>query len=49
MGYGSDRVAETIGVKVNTVRAHTHNLYAKLYVHSREELMKLVDDAISQL
>lgn len=49
MGYGSDRVAETMGVKVNTARTHTHNLYVKLGVHSREELMKLVDDAVAKV
>lgn len=48
MGYGSDRMAQTMGVKVNTARAHTHNVYVKLDVHSRDELMKLVDDAVAQ-
>lgn len=48
MGYGSDRMAQTMGVKVNTARAHTHNVYVKLGVHSRDELMKLVDDAVAQ-
>lgn len=48
MGYGSDRIAGTMGVKVNTVRAHTHNVYVKLDVHSREELMRLVDDAVAR-
>lgn len=48
MGYGSDRIADTMQVKVNTVRAHTHNVYVKLDVHSREELMRLVDDAVAR-
>lgn len=48
MGYGSDRIADTMQVKVNTVRAHTHNVYVKLDVHSREELMRLVDDAVAK-
>lgn len=47
MGYGSDRIAEHLQVKVNTVRTHTHNVYVKLDVHSREELMKLVDGAVA--
>lgn len=47
MGYGSDRIAQTMGVKVNTVRTHTHNVYVKLDVHSREELMRLVDDEVA--
>ena len=49
MGYGSDRVAETVGIKVNTVRVHTHNLYVKLDVHSREELMKFVDKEVARV
>ena len=48
MGYGSDRIADTMQVKVNTVRTHTHNVYVKLDVHSREELMRLVDDAVAR-
>lgn len=48
MGYGSDCMAETMGAKVNTVRVHTHNVYVKLDVHSRGELMKLVDDAVAR-
>lgn len=49
MGYGSDRIAQTMGVKVNTVRTHTHNVYVKLDVHSREELMLLVDAQVAAL
>ena len=48
MGYGSDRIADTMQVKVNTVRAHTHNVYVKLDVHSREEVMRLVDAAVAR-
>ncbi len=47
MGYGSDRIAQAMGVKVNTVRTHTHNVYVKLDVHSREELMVLVDAEVA--
>ncbi len=36
-----------MSVKVNTVRTHTHNVYVKLDVHSREELMRMVDDAVA--
>ena len=43
MGYGSDYIAATLGLSVNTVRVHTHNVYVKLGVHSRTELMELVD------
>ena len=47
MGYGSDRIAQVMGVKVNTVRTYTHNVYVKLDVHSREELMVLVDAEVA--
>ena len=49
MGYGSERISETLGIKVNTVRAHTHNVYVKLEVHSREDLMLLVDDEVAAI
>lgn len=48
MGYGSDRIADTLQVTVNTVRAHTRNVYTKLDVHSREEIMRLVDDQMAR-
>ena len=47
MGYGTDRVASEMGVSVNTVRVHTHNVYVKLDVHSRRELMELVDREVA--
>lgn len=43
MGYGSDRIADELGLSPNTVRVHTHSIYVKLDVHSRAELMDLVD------
>ncbi len=49
MGYGSDRIASELGVAVNTVRVHTHNVYVKLGVHSRDELMTLADRDVAHL
>lgn len=43
MGHGSDFVAEKLQVSWNTVRTHTHNVYVKLGVHSRQELINRVD------
>ncbi len=45
-GRGGDYVAESLGVSVSTVYTHTHNIYHKLDVHSREELMQRVDSAL---
>ena len=49
MGYGTDRVASELCVTTNTVRVHTHNLYVKLGIHSRDELMELVDSRVAEL
>ena len=42
-GRGVPAIAEKMGVSANTVRFHAKNLYAKLDVHSRQELAELVD------
>jgi DNA-binding NarL/FixJ family response regulator len=47
MGHGSSYIAEQLQVSWNTVRTHIHNVYVKLNVHSRQELMGLFDDEIS--
>lgn len=44
MGRGSDYIAEQLHVSWNTVRSHTHNIYVKLNVHSREELMDMMEE-----
>lgn len=46
MGYGNDRIAESMQCKGNTARTHTRNVYQKLDVHNREQLMRLVDDEL---
>jgi DNA-binding CsgD family transcriptional regulator len=43
MGRNSDFIAEKMSVTTNTARVHTRNVYTKLNVHSRQELMDLVD------
>ena len=37
--------AKRLQVSWNTVRTHTRNVYAKLDIHSRQELIDLVDRA----
>ncbi len=34
----AEQIASSLVISVNTVRTHTHNIYAKLDVHSRQEL-----------
>ncbi len=48
----AEQIASTLFISTNTVRTHTHNIYAKLDVHSRQELVarvrELRDEAGSQ-
>lgn len=37
-GYGSQSISDELTVSLYTTRAHTRNIYAKLDVHSRQEL-----------
>lgn len=43
MGHVPAKTAEELGISWNTVRTHTRNLYAKLGVHSRQEVADLVE------
>ena len=42
-GYSAKRIAEVLYVSDNTVRSHTSNIYKQMAVHSKQELMMLVD------
>jgi DNA-binding CsgD family transcriptional regulator len=44
MGRGNENMARKLSVSLNTVRTHTHNIYSKLDVHSREELIELIEN-----
>ena len=46
MGRGSEFIAEKLSISWGTARTHTHNVYVKMNVHSREELIDLLDDAM---
>lgn len=43
-GYGSGYISEALYISPNTVRTHIHNIYGKLGVNSREEVLDLVRD-----
>ena len=47
MGYNPNMIAEKLHISWNTVRGHSRNVYAKLGVHTRQDLMELVEDAKS--
>ena len=41
-GYTAEAIAGELLISPNTVRTHVHNIYGKLDVHSRQELIDLV-------
>lgn len=41
-GFGADYIASKLAISYYTVRAHRRNIYAKLGIHSQEELLNLV-------
>lgn len=41
-GYGSGYISEALYISPNTVRTHVHNIYGKLGVGSREDVLDLV-------
>jgi DNA-binding CsgD family transcriptional regulator len=43
LGRGSENIAKRLNISLNTARTHTHNIYAKLDVHSRQELIEAVE------
>ncbi|MDR2106879.1 MAG: LuxR C-terminal-related transcriptional regulator [Coriobacteriales bacterium] len=49
LGRGNENIAQRLGISLNTVRTHTQNVYAKLNVHSRQELVELVEAERDQL
>jgi DNA-binding CsgD family transcriptional regulator len=42
-GYGASYLATVMSIKENTVRSHVRNIYSKLDVSSRTELLSLID------
>ncbi len=48
MGYDSDTMADKLCLAWNTVRTYRRNVYGKMGVHSRQELMKLVEDIVAK-
>lgn len=42
-GYSLEKTAELLGISINTVRTHMRSVYGKLAIHSRQELIDLLD------
>lgn len=49
MGYNPQTISEKLCISWNTVRGHARNIYAKLGVHSHQELIALVDSQKEKL
>ena len=43
-GHTQRRIAELMQVSINSVRTYAKGLYAKLGIHSRQELIDLVNE-----
>ena len=41
-GYPAETIADDLCISTNTVRTHIHNIYGKLDIHSKQELVNLV-------
>ncbi|QOS69266.1 helix-turn-helix transcriptional regulator [Eggerthella guodeyinii] len=44
-GWSNERIAEDLVVSYHTVRAHVRNIYAKLEVHNRQEILEKIEAA----
>lgn len=41
-GYTAEAIADILSISPNTVRTHVHNIYGKLEIHSRQELIDMI-------
>jgi DNA-binding CsgD family transcriptional regulator len=46
-GRSGSYVQEQLYISKNTFQTHSRNIYRKLNIHSREDLIKLFDDIIN--
>ena len=46
-GHTSAFIAETAGINPGTTKAHIAHIYQKLDVHSKDEMLELVEDRIA--
>jgi DNA-binding CsgD family transcriptional regulator len=43
-GYSAAKIAQKLYVSESTVRFHLRNIYGKLHVHSKQELLDLINE-----
>jgi DNA-binding CsgD family transcriptional regulator len=48
MGHTMPHIAETLGVSQNTIRSHAKAIYRKMNLHSKQELIDVVDNQINK-
>lgn len=48
-GKNAQRVADEMVITVNTAKSHLRSIYAKVDVHSQQELIALVDAKVEAL
>lgn len=42
-GLGYKEIASALGVSLNTTRSHSRSIYSKLDIHSRSELISMIE------
>ena len=42
-GLGYKEIAVVLGVSLNTTRSHSRSIYSKLGIHSRSELISMIE------
>lgn len=47
-GRNAKSISETLVISLNTTKSHMRNLYAKLGVHSQQEIIDIVNDTVKQ-
>lgn len=45
-GYKAQNIADTLSVSYNTTRAHIRSIYQKCGIHSQQEFVNLIEDAL---
>lgn len=47
-GYKAQNIADSLVISYNTIRAHIRNIYTKLDVHSQQEFISFVEEALKR-